>query len=1032
MPGQSLYESFEALLAELGLQIEIHAGGDGDQQITTNLSAIDGVGLHSSLLSDASESPRKDRRRASFHSLYETENGNVKSQATRPRSRASSAKLPFGKAMDDKLRPTRETIRAPGRTRDQTPRSQSSTAQPGRSRLTAQEYTKNLQHHQRRRSATNKPLAGTQNHVFPNSDIKNQADQAQMTNSRRQSSDANSSRLTNQEPTSGSQQNQPSYALAPGELLYRPSETQLVRDAETFEEYRIMAVTRKIIKKWRDAASHTEKGRRDMEIFAINHDARILLQQGFDHWRMRLREKRRIAETDRFFNRLEQRASRARDLFLLTKAFTHWAECASEEVLRTSRARHHILRLKYFNAWRDITVVNELKVRRRGLKKFFDVWKQRCVRKLTDDARAVSYLHDNLIKSTYWRWFWTFCEKRAPEWRATRLRMKYFRIWLVKHQKISRQENEVIESVHDDFKRGILFGWLEKSRRILSNTQEAVSFDRRRIVANSLREWKLTHQHAPLAQQVSNMVDWRVAGNTFATFVARFRAERRAEEVSRLRVLRNSWTQWNDRLRWQTLSQKIDDRFLLEALYKWVIAERARLLQRLVGQRLKQKILYAISDRFFATRARRFRSLKEFQRSRDLQLLRSTVLQWRLRLESHREEERAALSFYHPRIARESLQVWNNRRMHLKMLDSWADDSDYFFLGTKVLKRWQAAVVDSKRKKRRNAYVLIRRRLKMNLAREAIRQWHTVTTTLAGLDQQARTINQDRLLRMGSTLFDNWKSRTEFVVVQSVKADGYFQQRMITMQLGTWGEKFRSQQVLQERAQQSIDLRTEKDAVQWLHKLRLQMIELQGRARNAQSLLALHRKRHAHNFFRHWHSKTATRRGLPQRETVRSSRPKRFGLRSVAEEDFPARPDEWPEIEEGFDTAEWIPMLESESNSAQQPGYLSTPSKRAAKARPQDLLSGSTTPAGIPPPPPPLQRPTIASLPQTPGAIFQRATPGGVTPFQRRLRMQPQTDPRGITGRPSALSRSVAAGGGAFRAIGEDQQQPITPGPNRF
>lgn len=1032
VPRQSLYESFETLLAELGLQIEIHTGDDGDQQITTNLSANEGVGYHTSLQSNASDSPRNDRRRASFHSLYDADTENIRSQAMRPPSRALSSQYPFGKDARDRHRPTQTSIRPSGGVPRRPARSQSTTAETGRSRLTAQEHITNLQNHQRSQSSvTNTNISEIQNHVSDGGSLGDQADQIRLTSSERRASNGGGSGLIDGELSAGSQQHQTSYALARPELLYRPSETQLLRDADTFEHYRIKAVTREIFKQWSGAASQAERDHREMEIFAINHDTRILLQQGFDQWRAKLREKRRIAETERFFNRLEHRASRARDLFLLAKAFTHWAACASEEVLRTSRARRHILRLKYFNAWRDLTVVNELKVRRRGLQKFFDIWKYKCAQNLTDEASAVSHHYENLLKLTYWRWFWNFCEKRAPEWRITRLRAKYFRIWLDRHQQIAQREERVTITLQDGSKREIFLRWLQKSRKILSDGEEAVSFNYRRIAANSLNDWRLVRRHAPLAQQVSNMVDWRVAGNTFATFVARFRAERRAENVNRFRILRNMWTQWNDRLRCQALSQKIDDRFLLEALYKWVIAERARLLQRLVAQRAKQRTLSAISERLYANRAKRFQSLRMFQQSRDQQLQRSAMMRWRNRLELHREDERAALDFYHPRIARESVQVWNRRRVHLQMLDVWAVDSEYYFLGTKLLKRWQAAVVESRRKKRRDAYALVRRKLKMEIATKIIRRWRGLTATLTGLDQQAQAIHQDHLLRVGVTLFQSWRNRSEYVVDQSDKANDYFQQKLVLREVRTWRDKLRTQLELQERAQQFADIRTEKDAFRWLQKLRLQMIELQGRARNAESLRALHEKRHIHNLVRQWHSKTAARRGLPKRETGRSSRAKRFGVRiAAAEEDFTARVDEWTEIEDGFDDAPPPPPpppLETEFNPALLPGsYLSTPSKRAG---PQEVhvLPSSTTPAGTPLQ---RQRTAVGSLPKTPAAIFQRGpTAGGggggvITPFQRRLKIQqPKTEPRVITGRPSALSRSVA--GAQFGAI-DEEDKPVS------
>ena len=884
MPRQSLYESFEALLAELGLQIEIHPGpgGDGVQHITTNLSANEGAGDQTSLQSEANGSSRNDRRRASFHSLYDADTENIKSQAVRPPSRASSLQYPFRENARERHGSKRTSTRTSRRNSGRPARSQSFTAETGRSRLTAQEFNNTLQNYQRRQSlAANNDISEIQNHISGGSSLEDQSDQIRPTSSKWPASNGGGSGPINGELSAESQQqqqHQSSYALTRQELLYRPSETQLLRDADTFEHYRINAVTRKIIEKWTRAASRAVKDHREMDIIAINYDTRILVQQGFDQWRMGLREKRRTAETERFFNRLEDRASRARDFFLLTKAFTHWAECASEEVQRTSRARRHILRLKYFNAWRDITVVNELKVRRRGLQKFFDIWKHKCAQNLTDEADAISHRYKNLLNFTYWRWFWTFCEKRAPEWRINRLKTKYFRIWLDRHEQIAQRKNRVTLTLQNVSKRELFLRWLQRSRTILSNDAQAISFNDRRTAANSLNDWRLMRQHAPLAQQVSNMVDWRVAGNTFATFVARFRAERRAEHVNRLRILRNMWTQWNDRLRWQALSQKIDDRFLLEALYKWVIAERARLLQRLVAQRVKQRTLSTISNRLFADRAKRFESLQTFYHSRDQHLLRSTMMRWRNRLEHHREEERAALSFYHPRIARESVQVWNSKHLHLQMLGRWANDSEYYFLGTKILKWWQAAVVESRRKKRGEAYAMIRRKLKMEAATKIVRRWQGLTASFRGLEQQALTINQDHLLQVGYTLFNNWRSRSEYFIDQSNRANLYYQQNLVTRQVRMWRDRVRTQLELQERAQQLADLHIEKDAFRWLQKLRLQMIERQGRARNAESLQALHEKRHVHNLVRQWHSKTAAKRGLlPKREIAWSSRDKRFG-----------------------------------------------------------------------------------------------------------------------------------------------------------
>ena len=80
-----------------------------------------------------------------------------------------------------------------------------------------------------------------------------------------------------------------------------------------------------------------------MARIAQNHDQRLLKTQAFSIWAAKLLDKRQAAETEQFFEQYERRATRARDLFLLNKAFTHWAQSTSDEVARTSVARRHVI-----------------------------------------------------------------------------------------------------------------------------------------------------------------------------------------------------------------------------------------------------------------------------------------------------------------------------------------------------------------------------------------------------------------------------------------------------------------------------------------------------------------------------------------------------------------------------------------------------------------------------------------------------------------------------------------------------------------
>lgn len=270
-------------------------------------------------------------------------------------------------------------------------------------------------------------------------------------------------------------------------------------------------------------------------------------------------------------------------------------------------------------------------------------------------------------------------------------------LWVLKTRQISQRESNAVSELHEK-KKTIAFGrWLNKTRAIMNNSQEAARFNQQNLKSSLINGWRLKRQYAPLAQRISNMVDWRVAGTTFATFVARFRIERRADEVNRLRIMRNTWTQWNDRLRWQTLARQIDDRCMLEALYKWVIAERLALLQRLNAQRLKQKVLLLIDSRYAARQAQRTLSFQRVEQNRKTMCLRSLMTRWRQQLESCRQVERKALEFNGPRISQEALQIWTAKNIHLQKLRRWANDANYFFVVTKRLEQWRAAAVESKR-----------------------------------------------------------------------------------------------------------------------------------------------------------------------------------------------------------------------------------------------------------------------------------------------------------------------------------------------
>ena len=198
----------------------------------------------------------------------------------------------------------------------------------------------------------------------------------------------------------------------------KPSGSMMKTKADVILQHHLTLLAKRQLRVWRGKALQLQEDQANLDLIALHHDKNALLIQALETWHNRILEKRSIADTERFFVHLEQRAVGARDLYLLHKAFTHWNVEAYEEAQRTSAARRHILRTRTFNAWRDITAVNELKVRRQVLKKFFGVWKRQHVVISGNHTTALQRYEGELVRKIFKRWVRRVWDIKATIWWA--------------------------------------------------------------------------------------------------------------------------------------------------------------------------------------------------------------------------------------------------------------------------------------------------------------------------------------------------------------------------------------------------------------------------------------------------------------------------------------------------------------------------------------------------------------------------------------------------------------------------------------
>lgn len=978
--GQSLYQTFEALLEEIGIRLEFDDGENVTSNFGSPYSEQDGEGE----ATRRSSGSRGRSRRASFDSFLEADEKRTRNSRKRNESTASLSRLEIlYRPVSQYKMEVREPASSSGYTPFEFPPPTQKSFKSGGNQSNLEQKATSISKNQQRRVSTpvnHGSAGGERPHLGQDYNTASEVDSSVVESS----PDVNINGTPNLQGGGISALG----TITPQEILYQPSKTQLLRDADTILHFHVQDLARQALRKWQAASFQGRAHHQDLISKATAHDVNILLRQAFEQWRALYLNKKQVAETKRFFEQLERKAEKARSLYLLTKAFTHWAQCSSDEIERTSVARRHILRTRYFNAWLEVTVVNNFKVRRQRLQKFLSIWRRRLETIRAADTKAVDIFRSNYVESVYWKWFWGFCERRVPQWKHARLKTNFLFAWRLKLHKV-KHRNVQSTFFHDvGITRSCLSKWCESARVRQSENKKAIAFRNRKLLANQTAIWRKQIQYLPLAQQISSMVDWRIAYSAFSLIRRRHAMECKAEAVSRLLLVKRAFTDWNDRLRIQTLARQIDDRLAVQALYKWVIAERSALLKRLFLKRLKQGILTKLLSKSQELGQRSVSNTETSEKLRNSQNIRSVLRLWILRVRQNREQAQTALEYHAPRTANNTLQLWKTSCAHQKKLEDWSRDAVFYFRASRTFKTFQSARVEVRKQKRRNAYIQMRRIVKMNLARNVLKIWRDQSLQVLQQRQVAKEKEQQRSLAVAMVLFDRWKERTKTFTVGYEEADARYSGKLAHQYLYTWSHCFRTTLQHTEQANLFIQLSISKHVYDCLRTMQIKVLEFKSRKETARSVKIWSERRRCHNILRSWHEEAVRRRH--GREVFGESPAPQSTLidprtKQTTPEGATRRAEEWTAFGDSLGIGSWNPLAEAQLSTTPLPSYLGTPSKRAARAK--ALVYSPTTPA----------------------------TPNLATPFQNRSRSLPPTDIH-IT-RRTLFQRSTA---GARPSLFED------------
>lgn len=641
---------------------------------------------------------------------------------------------------------------------------------------------------------------------------------------------------------------------------YRPSDTRLLDEAKTLEEQRLHRVTRQCIQAWRYRTQKVLSAHEHMDNLALAYRRNVLLRVSFTLIREAVAIKRNNRETNRFFTRLETRADKARALFLLTKSFTHWAKCAEDEVERTSVARRHILRTRFFNGWREITVINELKTQHFVLGRFVRKWRAKAEAVYENEAIAVAHYEHNLARRVFKDLKMKYFNAYAPQWHNQSIKM----VTLRKMVEIAKLLRERATWASDQYERSVLRRafekWQHETVTVQSQQVRANEHQRRMQMSWAFRTLQKKAQLGPLLRQFQARNNDRRIKSAFQTWIKDAQLSRQARNVDQLRILRNAYTAWNDRLRSKVVEDRINDRVIINSLYKWTLASRVSLFKRVHDRQLKEsKFLTWVTKAnqradTLDTAERRFAKFKKAQ------LLRTCLHKMEIITSEKRREEFAILADYQQKLKQRIFEKLKERYTHFQQLNQWTKDARFYVLSKRTLKIWGEATQHARRNRRRETYAQIRRTLKTSLVKKVFEHWRQTTSQIAVLDQQATEVSGARVLQSAGAKLHQWHDRAILLRQLDGQATGLYSRKLGNRYLHNWSLRLDVLQRLDLRAVALRQENTEIAAASALKKLGWRLWNLQRNEENAKALYERNFEKHVRAMIRYWFEQMAERR----------------------------------------------------------------------------------------------------------------------------------------------------------------------------
>lgn len=528
-----------------------------------------------------------------------------------------------------------------------------------------------------------------------------------------------------------------------------------------------------------------------------------------------------------------QIAAAAWDYFLVSKAFSHWANRAAEEVQRTEVARRHILRRKCFNAWL-VEGQNEA---------------------TEAESKAVWFTQLNVLKQ--WRDAAVTSARKNDKLR----RMAVLREWkdvteesLVAWYRESKFRLAEAIDTHS-LQSSCLQHWSVENRWLSSAHEEAEGIYRGTTLGRYMRFWAAEARIQERAEQGAGPIITRRDEFLRAGLALAWRHE--AEEIKarekvairqELGDLAKHWLYETKLIAWQ---EEQDAELLDRSTYHWYCEWRLVVCRRVMKRHEKARFVEKWADATATQSARTFhlRHLaKDVRYHNSITGFFNASMDALEQLETRASQARGMIV---QRAVPKVLKKWTGRLEHHRRMERRSKLGRFWIVTENVVPHWREIRKQEWKKRMTGLYTDYKYRANRGLVRHCLGTWWQATadTVAKGWEADDMIVEDDNALVLSVT--EAWRTRAEYVTFSREVAEDADKE----VQLTAWHS-------LLEGQEESMSDAIEYDFVQTTRacsdEWTLTSVALRGQEHAVQEFQGHKQRRDLRHFFATWASRTTT------------------------------------------------------------------------------------------------------------------------------------------------------------------------------